>query len=60
MFAKFNQDFKKELLLLKRKYRLLKLKAFLLFILPVFIFALAAKVSKEFLKIKLQKMGMES
>lgn len=49
----FNQDVKQ----IKRKYKLLKIKYFLLFVLPILIIVVAYQVVKQYLKLQLQNLN---
>lgn len=49
-----DQNFRQELKALKKKYRLMKLKGFVLIVLPVFITVLIFKICKEILMMRFQ------
>lgn len=57
MFDKITDSMKKDIKQLKRKYRILKIKWILLFVLPVLIVVLAYQVTKQYLNLRLREIG---
>ena len=60
MFADIKYQVQKNIRNLKRKYRILKIKWILLFVLPILVIVLAYQVSKQFLKLKMKELGAET
>ena len=53
------KNMEKEVKHLKRRYTLLKIKWFLLFILPICIILLAYETSRQFLKVRIKEISMD-
>lgn len=59
MISNFKRNIQKDVKRLKHKYKILKIKWILLFVLPLLVVVLAYQVSKQFLKIKMNELHEE-
>lgn len=57
MFSEWKMKLDKEIHHLKWKYKILKIKWVLLFVLPMLIIVFAYQVAKQYLKIRMQRIG---
>lgn len=57
MISQIKQTVQKDIKALKRKYMILKIKWFFLFILPILIIVLAYQVSKQYLRIRIKELN---
>lgn len=53
--TKMNADIKK----IRRRYRIMKIKYFFLFVLPILLIVLAYQTAKQYLKLRLQKLKID-
>lgn len=57
MISSFKGNIQKDIKRLKHKYKVLKIKWTLLFVLPILVVVLAYQVSKQFLKLKMNELS---